>query len=190
MQEFYRQFIVEEVLFQTFSANGGAPLGELEKHRIAEKLDFASSVYAFSIQYSYAGIEGNNDVLRCGPLLNIERDWPGIRKNLKNKADLSEFLAYNPEFTETLADIKTGENGTYYRTPSEVMLRIKRDISDEVLDAGYRQFRSELNETYRLPDLRLKYPKEALDAERRRQKFETTKRIGLTTFEHDLEHIK
>ncbi len=159
----YENFVFGELFFEIARLNG-LPLGEEAQHKLMRDLDFPASLYAYSLELLYANINGNRDVLmHVRSLGSTESHTPVIGAQGVNLVEsLDGFLESNPELKAHLIDGRVSGYGIRYDTPEKIIDKIKKFIPEQILEAGYQRFKSEIEARKRLDALRRQYPFEAL----------------------------
>ncbi len=181
MRDEYRGMIFGDILSEVAKIRG-LPVGEEAQRRLRKDMEFPALLYAFSLELLYAGINGNRDVLL---LVDPPHEVSGNRVTTLNAeginldGNLQGFLDANPRLKARLTDGKVGESGRYFDTSEKILDRLRQDIPEEVLEAGYQRFRAEIDGKQRLNAIREAHPREMLIEQAKVVDTKNPFRIGL-----------
>lgn len=198
----YQGFLRNELFFEA-ARQQGTIVGEHERDRLMHQLSEAAFMYGHSLGLLYAGLNGNGDVLLMHqrPLcilsgtdihnLDIgEAKYPLNVGEIDLDGNLEGFLELNPEVKAHLTDGELSVSGIKYDTPEKIMERLRRYIPEEVLEAGYQQFKAEREATGRLAAIRAANPRETLDEQMKEVDVEGNPvRISLGFAQEDLARL-
>lgn len=158
-------FVANELFYET-ARRQGTIIDADERQQLIYRMHKVSWMYAFALELLYAGLNGNRDVLMVvhKPLLVSGNHIPTLDVgSVKLNGNLDGFLSANPEVKAHLTDGKPAESGVPYDTPEKIMARLRKYLSEEVLNAGYERFKAEREAGQRLAEFRKAHPEAELE---------------------------